>query len=265
MKPPLWINDLSSLFWKEAPALEPFPRLLRDVIPQLSFDLTIEELPGLGSEKVRRFLSRIGWTWHDPVPDRPLRACIVAENGGGWIFLDAEDELAERTYSLAHELAHFLRHYWHPRQRAIAALGPVILEVLDGHRLATPQERLHALLRHAPLAGYSHLMRRSMGLYNPDLALAEEEADQLAFELLAPAEEVRRLAGSGSCEEGFEVILRETFGLPASAAKAYARVLCPVSDSSPVVERLKKAHQTRRTLDPGREPSPGGSRDERHT
>src|SRR5205085_3975397 len=113
-------------------------------------------------------------------PDRPLRGCLLACDGAGFIFLDAADPPAERTFSLAHELAHFLRDYWRPRQRAFAALGGSVREVFDGGRAPRREERLHALLRGVSLGPHVHLMARDGGTPPPEVAAAESDADRLA-------------------------------------------------------------------------------------
>src|SRR5262249_27630080 len=75
-------------------------------------------------------------------PDRPLRACLVAWRGEGFAFLDSDAPPAEREFSLAHELSHFLRDYLRPREIVAQRLGKSALEVLDDQRPATPDERL---------------------------------------------------------------------------------------------------------------------------
>ena len=69
-------------------------------------------------------------------------------------------------------------------------------------------------------------MHRDKDYVRPEVQAAEEEADALAFELLAPEEEVAARLGRGV---GAEAVLREVFGLPGWAARAHAaRVSGPV-------------------------------------
>src|SRR5262249_1903289 len=173
------------------------PRDLRGALCWSSFPLAVTAMPGLSVAGVLRDLDRQGRAWSGGQPERRLRGCLVAEGGAGLIYLDAGDGAAEQSFTLAHEVAHFLRHYWQPRRRAEEALGPGVLEVLDGLRAPGPRERLHALLRRVPLGCYVHLMDRGPGR-SREVDDAEGEADRLALELLAPVAEVRARLGAGA-------------------------------------------------------------------
>lgn len=217
MTAPLWAAELAAAFWAEAGEAGPSPRDLRRAVARSSFDLTVTELPGLATGRVEAYLAARGVALGGDGVNRPLRGCLVAASGCGWVFLDADDDPDEREATLAHELAHFLRHYDQPRRRAVAALGEGVLEVLDGRRPATPRERLHGLLRGVSTGRHVHLMRREPGPRFPEVEDAEREADELALELLAPGGEAR------------------------------ARLLVNQTDdaaSSPWLERLKKARRT---------------------
>jgi hypothetical protein len=158
-------------------------------------------------------------------PDRRLRACLVAIRGQGFVFLDADDNPAERRFSLAHEIAHFLRDYWVPREKAMRRLGPTAAMVLDGERQATPQERIQAVLRNVPIGPFAHLLRRdeSGRPLTPSESEAEAAADRLAFELLAPAVAF----ADDSDRETIVGRLVEEFGLPFTPASRYAALLVP--------------------------------------
>jgi hypothetical protein len=242
----LWVGELVQAFWHEVGQPEPFPRTLRGSLAWVPFSVTIKEKAGLGIDLVENYLAHQGIRWRCGQTDRPLHACLVAYQGAAWISLDSQDQPCERTYSLAHELAHFLRHYRQPRQRAVAALGPGILDVFDGKRALRPSERLHALLRGMPTGVHVHLMERDEVAVSPAVEQAEWEADLLAWELLAPADEVRSRLGQ---RDGFEqaiTLLVEEFDLPAGVAAQYADVLFPEQEDSPVVLSLKKVLGARR-------------------
>jgi hypothetical protein len=242
---PLWVGELAGAFWASCGGPEPFPRTLRGPIADGPFDLTVKDLPGLSVRCVERYLADLGAGRPCGEPDRRLRACLAAWRGAGFIFLDAADPAEERTFSLAHELAHFLRDYHQPRERAATALGPGVRAVLDGARPVRPGERLHALLRGVAVGPHVHLMARDGCGALPAVAAAERAADRLAWELLAPAAEVRRRLGAGPAGAA---ALRDDFGLPAGVAAAYARELFPPEPRpEPLTARLKKARAAKRT------------------
>src|SRR5205814_1009729 len=121
-----------------------------------------------------------------------LRACLVAHGGHGFAFIDASDCEDERRFSLAHELAHFLHDYLEPRRRIVQLVGLSALEVLDGYRAPTADERVHAVLSQTTVGCHVHLLDRDREgqMLSRAVTDAESGADRLAFELLAPAEHV---------------------------------------------------------------------------
>jgi hypothetical protein len=170
---PLWVAELAGQFWAAAGGEESFPRdLLRPL--HRALPLTVKELPRLRVASALDWLGRQGVRCDLGVRDRPLRACLVARGDTGFVFLDAGDGPAERRFSLAHELAHFLRDYWQPRRRAERHLGPGVLEVYDGRWPPSPDERLAELLRGVPLAFHTHLMARDAGALPRGAAGASE-------------------------------------------------------------------------------------------
>jgi IrrE N-terminal-like domain len=180
-------------------------------------------------------------------PDRPLRACLVAREGYGLVFIDGTDSESEQRFSLAHELAHFLHDYLFPRGRVLRNLGRAALEVLDGHRPPTAEERIHALLSSTTIGFHAHFMdREPIDRSRPGaIADAENCADRLAFELLAPAEHVVSSISSASRPPSLEEIagkLRESYGLPDRQAAEYAaKLAAPKARTDPLLLALKEA------------------------
>jgi hypothetical protein len=167
--------------------------------------------------------------------DRRLRGCLATYSGHGILFFDDDDPEDEQRFTLAHELAHFLRDYSLPRQFASDRLGAGALAVLDRERAATADERLGALLGRVPLSLQLHLMDRQ-GSWSPgEVAESEWCADRLACELLAPAEHIRAafLEAPPPSVHDLDKRLREYYGLPAAQAAWYARQL---RDSPPASE-----------------------------
>ncbi len=238
MNVPAWVTELVEAFWQEADVAAPFPR---DLGPAIAYalPLTVVRLPRLHVVDLRGWLRAQEVACACPEADRPLRACLAAQGGMGIIFLDGTDPADEQRFSLAHELGHFLRHYRQPRQRTLRQLGAEIADVLDGLRPPTAQERLRGLLRDVPLGLHLHLLRRGRRrrIVNAAVAQAEEEADRLAYELLAPAAEV--LARSPLDRDQVCAVLREVYGLPAVQAEDYSRLLVVPRPEDPLLQRLR--------------------------
>lgn len=224
------LRRIASDFWCLAGGTTGFPRDIEASI-LWALPLAVAKLPRLRVASVRAWLSQNGLPAIVPAGERELRACVVASRGRGVIFIDGCDPPEEQRLSLAHELAHFLLDYQLPRDQAIAALGQSIVPVLDGDRLPTDAERLSAVLRGVTLGVYSRLwLRGPLGLARDTKVVAQEDAaDALALELLAPKREVvaraRTLIAAGD-RDGVADRLRSNFGLPATFAQSYARVLC---------------------------------------
>jgi Zn-dependent peptidase ImmA (M78 family) len=235
---PLWAAELAADFWALAGAPGPFPRDLAGPIAD-ALDLTVTPLPALRLSSALAWLAERGLVVSACLADRRLRGLLVAARGVGFIFLDAEDDEAERRFSLAHELAHFLRDYRRPRRAAVRRLGAAALEVLDGARPPRPDERLHALLGGVRIGCHAHLLARTEDGPVGAEAVAEDTADRLAWELLAPADAV--LAEAGADRAALERLLAERYGLPPREAERYAAELLPRPPVVPLVERLRRA------------------------
>lgn len=235
---PLWVGELADAFWEAAGMREPFPRALRRPIAR-ALPMAIVSLPRLRLRDVLDWLRRHDIDCPCPAADRSLHACLAAWSGWGYVFLDGAGPEDEQRLSLAHELAHFLRHYWQPRQVASRSLGEQILEVLDGRRAPTRAERVHALLASVPIGCHLHLLGCGPGGGFPagTVLAAEDEADRLAYELLAPADEVLSRAGPHQ-ERALVALLRTDFGLPDAHAARYRDILFPPAPADPLLKRL---------------------------
>ncbi len=232
-------------FWRLTGGPTAFPR---DIASAAAWALPVHfvELPGLTVAGVGVWLRARGVPVPD-LPDRPLRACLVARAGGGVILIDADDPADERRYSAAHEIGHFLRDHLGVRERTGQALGNAALDVLDGLRPATTEERLNALFAETRLSPLTHLLGRvETGDCRSFAAdAAEQAADRLALELLAPrAEAERRLTSipgrvRGDTLDEATTVLAHDFGLPIPVARSYARRLLARRDAArPLRERL---------------------------
>jgi hypothetical protein len=226
-------HNSAERFWAAADAKEGFPRTLERTVLQI-FPLVIVKLPGLGVAAMRRWLSNRGVRVGALVPDKGLRGGLFARGGVGVVFLDGMDTADEARFSLAHEVSHFLLDYLWPREAAVLALGEGVREVLDSARPPSHEERLSAVLRRVKLGFFTHLLDRDRfgQITRATVLEAEDRADRLALELLAPRQEVvtdaRRhgieMGESGSAAS-LTALLTVTFGLPESCSQRYAQHL----------------------------------------
>jgi hypothetical protein len=148
--------------------------------------------------------------------------CMYADSGHGFIFVCGADEPAEQRFTLGHDAAHFLVDYWWPRLRVIEALGSSVIDVLDGRRPARPAERVSALLAHVRVGPHWHLIPRPGADPDSDarVACAEDRADDLGLELVAPRKRVVQLLRAMPVKVRRELqdacgALGAYFGLPA--------------------------------------------------
>ncbi|MCE9564501.1 MAG: ImmA/IrrE family metallo-endopeptidase [Planctomycetes bacterium] len=226
-RPPVWVIELAARFWatvEEAPPA--FPRDLRDSLRWLTH-IQIHELPNLTLARAAAFLARLGVPFPAEVADRPLSGCFAAHFGTAHILVNANDDEAEKRVTIAHELAHFLRDYDQPRRRAVVRFGPRVLEIFDGQRPPTSDEQLAGILREVTVDCHSHLLSRDERGRPKTTATreAEEAADRLAFELLAPFAAVA--ADPISDRDSLNAKLISKFGLPPLSAAKYAAILLP--------------------------------------
>lgn len=231
---PVWAAELAARFWGRAGVAPSFPRDVRAAITRAGVG-TVVAVRGLSVSVMTGWLARAGIRVPDLGADRPLRGGLYAAGGVGFFFVAADDDPDEKRFTLAHELAHYLRDYFQPRERVAAAVGPAALDVLDGRRPVATLEAIRAAVRGVPLGPFTHLMGRTEAGCDPATAAAEREADVLACELLAPAAEVVGRAAGG---DGAVPVLTGEFGLPPGAACRYAAALFPAPATDPLAERI---------------------------
>lgn len=239
----LWVHELAERFWTDAGgAPQAFPRNLGDAIAW-ALPVAHYELPDLCVASVDAWLAERGIEARLAMPNRPLRACMIVSQGIGCLFLDANDSVEERRFSLAHEVAHYLVEYDAPRDAACERLGDGIVGVLDGRRLPTERERIGALLGGVSLALRLHLMERTPDghVLGGDVSAAERRADDLAIELLAPFDDVRADLPERATLTVVETVLRRRYGLPRTMAAAYAKRLAPAPPAGSLFRQLFSA------------------------
>lgn len=224
-------------FWRRVGDDEPFPRDLRRAVTN-TLPLAVVHLPRLTISHASAWLLERGVEGALTAPDRPLRGCLIAHRGHGFIFLDGALGPDEERVTLSHEVAHFLRHYERRRAAAARKMGPAILEALDGDRPLTAAEQVSAALREIPVGVYRHTMGRDGTTGRPDAHTVEleAEADLLGFELLAPSWRVAKSSTPGAdCRD----LLQVAYGFPPASAVAWARWIDARRAPDPFLARLE--------------------------
>ena len=201
-----------------------FPREMREAL--LPLHVRLLPLARLSTAGVRDWLIQKGIHHKVADIDRPLHGCMVARAGCGFFFYDEEDDEREQRFSLAHEAAHFTLEHLLPRFRALRAMGEEIRPVLDGKRTPTPEETLSSVLEGIPFGVHVRLMERdsSGSIRMRSVEEAEQRADRLALELLAPALLALKVL-QGVPRELAGPRVASYFGLPLDVARMYAGML----------------------------------------
>jgi hypothetical protein len=224
------LRERAAAFWADAP--EP-ARRRGDVEAAVAWSapLAVVVLPNLDARRARSWLAERGARLGDGDADRPLRGLLLAARGVGVVFLDGTLAPADRRFTVAHELGHFLLDYLEPRERVLRE-APSLLEVVDGLRPPTRAERAQALLARVPVGLHAHLLDRDLrGAAAPDVEAAEDAASQFALEVLAPwpaaLDAAREVVGDRRSPYGellaeVTLVLAERFALPADRASVRA-------------------------------------------
>ena len=217
------LEALAREFWDGTGFHDTFPRKIEQAIA-FKLPVALVGLSWLNIAAIGHWLQQRDIAARLPDDRRDLCGCLVAHGGRGFIFICDADASEEQRLTIAHETAHFLIDYLWPRQQVIHTLGEGIAEVLDGLRPATPAERAAAILARLRLGPHIHVLPRPGKDEHSDVTVAhaEDRADQLALELVAPQARVRAVLNVLSARQALTAeVARATratrFGLPAYA------------------------------------------------
>ncbi|MGH3320502.1 MAG: ImmA/IrrE family metallo-endopeptidase [Streptosporangiaceae bacterium] len=169
------LRELADGVWRACPEEV---REARDIDAAVAWSaaLALVSLPRLSVAAVREWLADRGVPTAGGDDGVPLRGFLVAYRGVGLVFVDGTLDAAERRFTVAHEVGHFLLDYQLPRRRVLRD-APGLIEVVDGVRPATPSDRAQAVLARVPLGPHTH----RLGHHN-----VEDTASRFALELLSP-------------------------------------------------------------------------------
>ncbi len=216
------IERLADTFWEGFGRPAP-PRDLEPHLARLT-GLFVVPLPNPRRDDVRDWLRGAGVAVPFAGGDKEFIGFLVAYRSRAAIFVDSTLPPDLRRVVVAHEFAHYLAEYEAPRQRVVRRLGPSLLPVLDGDRPLAPSEEWAGMLAGVAIGVHTHgLQREYTPAGGPDLPPAEQAANDLALELLAPRRCVRAdFPDAAPTPEGVQNVLESKYGLPAAWASGYA-------------------------------------------
>lgn len=229
------ISELASNFWKESGILPTYPlqpTLLEQAICLL-FPINTVRLNKLTAHKVASWLAARNHTI-EVKDDCRLCGLLFVHHGQGIVFIDGTLPINEQCYTLAHEIGHYLIEFEHPQKQAKQFIGDSISEVFDGARKPTIEEHLTGIITQTSVSPYIHLLEREQSSAEERFQIwaAENRADELAFELIAPFDaicgELRAAGKSWSftrIQEDLPDVLLRNFGLPRSVISQYASAI----------------------------------------
>ena len=238
----IWLTnesvDALDFFWKSAGELEDYPRKLERALA-MALPVALVKLPYLQLQSIEVWLRRRRLTFSFACESRFIHGCLVAYGGKGIIFVDGGDQVDQLRFTLAHEIAHFLIDYWMPRKKAVQSFGHSIIEVIDGQRSPSLDERVQSLLSRIPIGVHTNLLERDKS--GDDLNTiwkVEDKADKLALALLAPPDEVLNLSDMTATyfeqrRDSIISVLIGLFGLPELVANAYGLELMSATGKGP--------------------------------
>jgi hypothetical protein len=210
----------------------------------LLFPIDIVQLSELSTAKIDRWFSARNINIQTHVQDRCLHGFVVFSRGVGFMFIDGTDDEQERRYTIAHEISHFLLDYKIPRDKIIKKLGSGVEEALDGLREPSATEMVEGIIKRVAVKPFTHLLEKEGdgSFENLQIYHAENNADTLALELLAPASRVkaetlkgkRKFSYAEFCNACNELLVQH-YRLPAKIALDYAKVLAYRATGGPSI------------------------------
>ena len=186
-----WPRYWSDWFWKRAGGRSGYPADIT-YAATCALYVYVDEIADLtpGSAAAHVGLGRL---WRsDCVDRRRLHGCVIVGQGGAAILVEKGDDEAQKRFTIAHEVAHYILEVKQRYERAADRMGREFADTLYGLREATSTERIDAWLSNTRSEAFAHFMDRAPGGgYGCSRTLeAECLADDLAVEILAPRSEL---------------------------------------------------------------------------
>ena len=237
----------AKIFWEQTKVDLTPPYDIEQAVA-LVLPLNIVTMSDLSFKRIQEWFSNQGVVFKVGFNNRLIHGFLTCSQGEGFVFVNGTDSDDERRFTIAHETSHFIIEYHNPRLKAISKFGIKILPVLDGLRVATVEERIDGILSNIAVRKFAHLLEKSgtgdfASYYNWS---AENYADALAVELLAPIERVcndvlskLRNPTYMTCKGATLEILKDKYRLPISIASQYAsKIAYSLTGGTTIVDKL---------------------------
>ena len=216
-------------FWRRVGGGKDFPADI-GYAAMSALEVYVEEIEGLTTLTASSYAGCVGIRNACGFSERGLRGCLVVRRRGALILVERSDDEAEKRFTIAHEVAHYILEVRRHRERAAERMGRDFSDVLYGPREATPTERIDAWLNDVRPDKILHFMDRAPGGgYGCARTMdAECVADDLALEILAPRSDMKEALSSlgrmGFTESlsAARRIAEKRYGLPDVIAAMYA-------------------------------------------
>lgn len=196
--------------------------------------INLRRIKELSLKKLEEWLKEMTDQEEFNIDDRHLHGALIIKGPSIFMFVEASEDEVQQRFTVAHEVSHFLLDYHLPKERAILALGKEIEDVLNGNLPPSNIQRTLSAIKGVDIAPYSFLIEKTGNgsFENWSNFNAENEADYLALELLAPRARVisetisstKRLAYSQFTRKSKEILI-EKYRIPVRIADQYASEL----------------------------------------
>lgn len=215
-----------------------------DILGAVETSLTIDliQLQKLSLRKIQDWLDARKINIAIDAIDRDLHGALLIKAGSVCMFVEEAGDEIQQRFTIAHEVSHFLLDYQIPLERALLQFGAEIEEVLNGNQKATRSQLVTSMINGVNLEPYSFLIEKtgngsflSWSNFN-----AENEADYLALELLAPRTKVINEAIASATlltysqfKRKSQEILKDKYRIPSEVAHQYASELAYLVTNGP--------------------------------
>lgn len=216
----------SDWFWKRAGGRFDYPADIA-YAATCALDVYVDEVAGLTPVSAAAHIGREELCPLGGADERSLHGCVIVSRSGAAVLVEKCDDEAEKRFTIAHEVSHYIVEVKQRHERAADRMGRDFADTLYGLREPTLTELIDAWLNNTRSEAFAHFMDRTPGGgYGCSRTLeAECLADDLALEILAPRSEITAVISSMGLSESLKVARRvaeRRFGLPNDIADRYA-------------------------------------------